>query len=185
MTDQAIIELLNQRDEQGLAAIQAQYSSGCYAVAYRITGIREDAEECVNDMLTKLWNAIPPAKPDNLAAYALATARNLAKNRRRANLAVSRGGAETVLPLDELTILPEAPDNVEQEADCRALGEGLTRFLGTLKEKQRRIFVQRYWYLMPVEDIAADLRIPKSTVTVTLVRLRRKLRDYLEKEGLL
>ncbi|MBQ5335021.1 MAG: sigma-70 family RNA polymerase sigma factor [Oscillospiraceae bacterium] len=185
MTDQAIIELLNRRDERGLAAIQTQYGGYCYTVAMNITGIREDAEECVNDTLTKLWNAIPPAKPDNLAAYAAATARNLAKNRRRANLAASRGGGETVLPLEELTVFPEAPDNVEQEADCRALGEGLTRFLGTLKEKQRKIFVQRYWFLMPVEDIASDLRIPKSTVTVTLVRLRSKLRDYLEKEGLL
>ena len=74
---------------------------------------------------------------------------------------------------------------MEQEVDSRELGSGLNRFLGTLSEKQRKIFVQRYWFLMPVDDIAADLRIPKSTVTVTLVRLRKKLRNYLEKEGLL
>lgn len=185
MTDQAIIELLNQRDERALTAIQAQYSSGCFAVAYRITGSREDAEECVNDMLTKLWNAIPPASPDNLGAYAAAAARNLAKNRRRANQAVSRGGAETIVALDELLIMPKAPDNVEQETDCRALGEGVNRFLGTLKEKQRRVFVQRYWFMMSVEEISDDLQIPKSTITSMLVRLRRKLHDFLEEEGLL
>ena len=185
MTDRAILELLNRRDEKGLTAVQEQYSGYCYTVAYNILGSREDAEECVNDMLIRLWNAIPPAQPENVGAYAAAAAKNLARNRYVSRKAQRRGGAEEHLPLEELVILPEAPDNVEQEVDSRALGSGLNRFLGTLSEKQRKIFVQRYWFLMPVDDIAADLRIPKSTVTVTLVRLRKKLRNYLEKEGLL
>ncbi|MBQ3939620.1 MAG: sigma-70 family RNA polymerase sigma factor [Oscillospiraceae bacterium] len=185
MTDRAILELLNRRDEKGLTAVQEQYSGYCYTVAYNILGSREDAEECVNDMLIRLWNAIPPAQPENVGAYAAAAAKNLARNRYVSRMAQRRGGAEEHLPLEELVILPEAPDNVEQEVDSREIGSGLNRFLGTLSEKQRKIFVQRYWFLMPVDDIAADLRIPKSTVTVTLVRLRKKLRNYLEKEGLL
>ena len=59
MTDRAILELLNRRDEKGLTAVQEQYSGYCYTVAYNILGSREDAEECVNDMLIRLWNAIP------------------------------------------------------------------------------------------------------------------------------
>ena len=74
---------------------------------------------------------------------------------------------------------------MEQELDSRALGSVLDDFLGTLKKEHRIMFVQRYWYLCPVEDIAEELGISKSTVTVTLMRTRRKLRIYLEKEGFL
>ena len=38
---------------------------------------------------------------------------------------------------------------------------------------------------MPVEDIAEDLNITKSKVTVTLMRTRKKLQTYLEQEGYL
>ena len=86
--------------------------------------------------------------------------------------------------LDELRDCTD-PDTVEQELDSRALGGVLDAFLGTLKKEHRIIFVQRYWYLSSVEDIANDLGISKSKVTVTLMRTRQKLRTYLEKEGFL
>ena len=185
MTDQKILELLNQRNEKALTVVQEQYGRYCYSVAYNVLGSKEDAEECVNDTLIRVWNAIPPAQPKSIGAYAAAATRNIAKNRWKSMHAQRRSGTEADLALEELVISPEAPDNVEHEADSRALGEGLNRFLSLLPQKQRIIFVQRYWYFMQVDDIAADLGIPKSTVTVTLVRLRKKLRDYLEKEGLL
>ena len=45
--------------------------------------------------------------------------------------------------------------------------------------------MQRYWYFCPVEDIAEQFGMTKSKVTVSLMRTRAKLRDYLEKEGFL
>jgi DNA-directed RNA polymerase specialized sigma24 family protein len=36
-----------------------------------------------------------------------------------------------------------------------------------------------------VDEIAEELEITKSKVTVTLMRTRKKLRTYLEKEGFL
>ncbi len=185
MTDQAILECLNRRDEKGLAAVQAQYSGYCYSVAYNILGNSEDAEECVNDMLIKVWNAIPPAQPESIGAYAAAAARNLAKNRWKSMHAQRRSGTEAEIALEELVSVPRADDDVEREVDSHELGQAFNRFLDSVSEKQRKIFIQRYWFMMPVEDIAADLGLPKSTVTVTLVRLRKKLRAYLKKEGLL
>ena len=185
MTDHAILELLNARDEKGLAAVQEQFSGYCYSVAYNILGSREDAEECVNDTLIKVWNAIPPAQPESIGAYAAAAARNLAKNRWKSLHAQRRSGTEANIALEELAFMPKNDDDVEREIDSRELGQGFNRFLATVSAKQRKIFVQRYYYMMPVEEIAADLGIPKSTVTVTLVRLRKMLREFLEKEGLL
>ena len=185
MNDDAIIALYEARDEAALVQTQEKFGGYCYTIVYNILGNSQDAEECVNDMLIKLWNAIPPAKPDNLYAYVAATSRNLARNRWTGAHRQRRSSGEAEIALDELVSMPAASDEVERDVDGPALGDALNSFLGTISEEHRKIFVQRYWYFMPVEDIAEDLNITKSKVTVTLMRTRKKLQTYLEQEGYL
>ena len=64
-----------------------------------------------------------------------------------------------------------------------ALAELLNRFLAGLKPQQRIMFVQRYWYLCPVKEIAAELGVGQSKVKMTLLRLRSSLKQFLEEEG--
>lgn len=80
--DDQIIALYFSRDQQAIAHTEKKYGSLCQSIAKCILGSREDAEECVNDALFKLWEAIPPAKPQNLAAFLTVTVRNMACNRR-------------------------------------------------------------------------------------------------------
>lgn len=60
MDDERIIELFWSRDEGAVPAAQEKYGAYCRAVALGILGDARDAEECVNDALYLLWNAIPP-----------------------------------------------------------------------------------------------------------------------------
>lgn len=184
MNDADLLALYFARDERASAETFRRFGGYCYTIAHNILGSAPDSEECVNDVLLRLWEKIPPAKPDNFYAFIAAVTRNLARNRCRAENAQKRGSGEIPLALDELRDCT-GPDTVEQELDSRALGSVLDDFLGTLKKEHRIMFVQRYWYLCPVEDIAEELGISKSMVTVTLMRTRRKLRIYLEKEGFL
>ena len=184
MNDADLLALYFARDERASNETYRKFGGYCYTIANNILGSGPDAEECVNDVLLRLWEKIPPAKPDNFYAYIATITRNIARNRYRAENAQKRGGSEVALALDELRDCT-GPDTVEQELESRALGGVIDTFLGTLKERHRVIFVQRYWYLSPIEDIAEDLGITKSTVTVSLMRTRQKLRTYLEKEGFL
>ena len=59
------------------------------------------------------------------------------------------------------------------------------RFLHTLPERDCSVFLRRYWYVEPVERIAARYGMKENTVKTSLFRTRRKLRTYLEKEGIL
>lgn len=183
--DSELLALYFARDEAALAETQKRFGGYCYTVAYNILGNAQDAEECVNDTLMRLWNAIPPAQPDDFYAYAAALTRNLARNRYKHDHVQKRGGSEADYALDELVQMPAGGDSVEQEVDARSLGSALNSFLGSLPQKQRIIFVQRYWYGMATEDIAAELHLPKGTVTVTLMRVRKKLQSYLERGGFL
>lgn len=183
--DKELIKLYFDRNELAVTETQRKFGGYLYTIAHNILGSVQDAEECVNDVLMRLWDHIPPANPENVYAYFASVTRSVARKRYQKNHALKRGGNETELVLDELRDCCTDPDTVEQQIDDRSLRDAITEFLETLKPEQQTIFVQRYWYVCPIEDIAADLGISKSKVSVTLMRTRQKLRKHLEQEGFL
>ncbi len=181
MDDRDIIRLYLDRDEEAIAETRRKYSRYCHYIALRITGSEQDAEETVNDACLKAWNTIPPHRPESLKAYMGMLTRGLAVNRLEENTAAKRSGNATA-PLDELAeCLPDR--EAGQMPESVALRDSLDRFIGALSERDRRVFLQRYWYACPVAEVASDCGMTVSHVTVVLLRLRKKLKAHLEKEG--
>lgn len=145
-----ITALLFERDEKALALVEEKYKPYCLSIAERITGSREDAEEVFNDSLKKLWDAVPPAKPENIKLYLGKIVRNSALNLLEAE---KRGG--TMLRFDELAeCIPAAL--YEREADMFALREFMNLFIKKLPKQERRVFIKRYWLCESVGEIAAE-----------------------------
>lgn len=182
MNDTEIIGLLQKRDEAAISAVKEQYGPLCRQLALQILGNEQDADECLNDALLKLWNSIPPAEPEFLKAYLAATVRNLALNRRKAEHSIKRGGNQVPLVLDELAEVAPSAQDVTADVEQRLLQETIRAFIRALPDKQQRIFMQRYFYMMQLREIADENGISENSVTVTLHRLRRKLQDTLRKE---
>ena len=63
------------------------------------------------------------------------------------------------------------------------LGRAIDRFLRTLPDKDCCIFLRRYWYLDAVGDIARRYHMAEGSVKSSLFRTRKKLREYLQQEG--
>lgn len=185
MQDNELIALFEQRDERAISGTEAKYGRICRKIAREILGSRQDAEEIVNDVLMQTWNAIPPEKPRKLFAYLAAVTRNLSTHRLDERHAQRRGGGHTPAVLDELAGCIAAPESVEQTVDRRQLKAAIQCFLDMLPAEQRILFVLRYNYVLPIKEIAKRQGIGESKVKVTLLRIRNKLHDYLEKEGLL
>lgn len=183
MDDQKIIELYWRRCEDAIAETAHKYGPYCRRVAYNILQDHADSEECVNDTYLRAWNAIPPKRPERLRAFLGKIARNLALDRWERQSAEKRGRGQASLALEELEECLPAPSGGEQTADGLALKELLDRFLAGLEAERRRIFVRRYWYLDSVKEVAAALGVGESSVKMTLLRLRRELKEFLEKEG--
>ncbi len=183
--DSRIIAMLEQRDEQALTVIREQFGAMCYQVAYRITGSREDAEECVNDTLMAVWNSIPPQKPDRLAPYLASLTSRRAINRYKHTHSEKRGGTQFTSALDELAEIIPSAENVERQVERRELTDALTKWLRTLSPEHRRIFMQRYFYSESIQAVAQANQMSADAVKMLLMRLRRKLQKHLRKEGLL
>ena len=183
MDDEKIVQLYWNRDEQAIPATSEKYGAYCASIARNILGNPGDAEECVNDTYMSAWNAMPPHRPGVLSAFLGNLTRNLSLNRYKYNSADRRGGGEIPAVLDEMAELVSDPGGVEQEMDRRELVEEINAFLGKLSKDQRGIFVCRYWYFDPVYQIAARYGMTENRVSVTLNRLRGKLRSHLLERG--
>ena len=74
------------------------------------------------------------------------------------------------------------PSGEPSLADQTALHQAINGFLSTLPERTRIVFLQRYWYICPIEQIAAETGLSPANVKVILHRTRRSFKEYLEKE---
>lgn len=181
MEDKQIIELYFARNESAITETDKKYGAYCRAVAYRILEDRLDSEEIANDTYLRLWNSIPPQRPDPLKPYVGRISRNLALDVYDAKHAKKRCGV--TLALEELAECLPFEDGREI-GESAALSDLLSRFISSLRERERTIFVRRYFHLYPITEIARDLGLNESTTAMTLSRIRAKLRKYLEKEGI-
>lgn len=184
MDDNRILARLLAHDETGLAAAQEQYGARLKALAARFIGA-ETAEECVNDALLAAWEAIPPLRPDNLFAYLCKLTRNAAFNRYRADTAQKRGGQTVTVSMEELSECLTGGRDPARQAETSALSGAVTDFLRSRPRRERNVFLARYFYAMPLREIAERFAMRENTVKTTLYRTRQKLRRYLEQEGLL
>lgn len=92
--DIQIVNLLFARQESGLKKLEEKYNKYCLTIANRILFDNEDSKECVNDAWLKIWNSIPPNRPENLAGYLAKIVRNLALNCYEKMLITSGKGAK-------------------------------------------------------------------------------------------
>ena len=184
MEDAKILLLYWNRDEHAIPATAEKYGSYCTTIARNILGNHEDAEECVNDTYLRAWNSMPPHRPAILSTFLGKIVRNLSLNRYHHNAAQKRGSGQAVIVLDELADVVSGKDDVEQELERRDLVLAIDDFLAALPKEKRRLFVRRYWYMDSVADLAADFGKTENSVSVSLSRLRSKLRTYLLERGI-
>lgn len=184
MQDEQIIELYWARSENAITETANKYGKYCYHIAYNILYNNEDSEECVNDTYWKAWGVMPPQRPQRLATFLGKITRNLALHRHEKDTAKKRGAGQVALALEELSECLSAGNGVEEAMEERLLVEALNRFLAEQSPEVRRIFLRRYWYLSEIREIAMDYRISESKAKVMLHRTRKRLRQFLEKEGI-
>ncbi|MBQ3151041.1 MAG: RNA polymerase sigma factor [Clostridia bacterium] len=184
MNDKTIIDLYFERSEKAIQLTEAKYGRYCYSIANGILKNSEDSKECINDAYLRMWNSIPPKRPENLRTYLGKIVRNLSLNRYERQTAVKRGADEISLLLSEAEEFIPSQGKEANISDDLVIRDAINSFLKGLSVKKRVIFVKRYWYAKPIKEIASECKVSEAYTKVTLYRLREKLRLQLEKEGI-
>lgn len=178
MDDTMIIDLYLARNEDASLQTEIKYGARLRRLSEKILCDAADAEEAVNDTLLTAWNCIPPHEPRDyfyrfLARIDRCASLNILKKRQRLT---SRVTALT----DELAQCLPSRDTTEEIVDSGELVSVLEAFLGTLSPEARQMFMRRYWYADSIADIAVLFGCGESRVKTSLMRTRKKLREYLE-----
>ena len=184
MEDRKIVDLYWQRDENATPETAAKFGGYCRTIAYNILSDAEDAEECLNDTWLRAWNTMPTNRPAKLAPYLGKLSRWISLTRLREKTSLKRGGGETELVLDELAEAVDSGADVEKAVELKELNAALRRFLKSLGETERQVFLARYWFIASIAEIAEKFGFSESKVTSMLHRTRKKLLAYLKEEGL-
>ena len=182
MDDDRIVDLYWERSENAISETAIKYGRYCRAIAFNILSNNQDAEECENDTYTAAWNAMPPTRPKKLLAFLGRLTRNIALDRWDYKTAKKRN-CEFEVILSELGDCVSLADDVVSQYVAGEIAEYINRFLRSIDVKHRIIFMRRYWYSDSIKDISVRYHMSESKVKSMLYRTRNKLREYLEKEG--
>ena len=149
-----------------------------FRLAMRITLVREDAEDMVQETLIRLWKSMQEGTQiDNLEAFALTVCRNLCLDY------MARREQQNVAFDEELHDRPDATrspydDIVRSEQSAR-----LNALINTLPEKQRTAMQLRDIEGRTYRETADIMQISESDVKVNIFRARRAVREHLQRKG--
>ena len=183
MEDHQIVDLYWARSESAVSETDRKYGRMLNSISFSLLSSAEDAEECVNDTYLAAWHSMPEERPTYLGAFLSKIVRRISISRYRENHSEKRGGADNIIA--ELSECIPAQMTVVDEYENGRLSNTLNKFLLSLDEKKRVIFVRRYFYSEPIEKIALALGMKIGSVKSILSRTRQSLREILEEEELL
>lgn len=178
MDDNKIIELYFARDERAIEETKLKYGRLLLSIAGSILGDRLESEACESDTYVRAWDSIPPTRPVYFAAFLSKITRNIALNRLRDNM--RHNPPEFNLIIAELGEFAGQGDDVVDSIDLR---DALNGFVSSLDPTRRNIFIQRYFYMLSLREIALEQGMSVGTVKSTLFRIRRMLCEYLCERG--
>ena len=183
MDEKKIVDLFFERNETAISQLESKFGNYCFTIAKNILINFEDSQECVQDAYYKVWNSIPPKRPENFKAWLGKTVRNSALNILTKNHAQKRSG-KTEISFDELQDCIASEHTPETAMESSELGEIISNWLRTLSSEDRILFVRRYWFGERLKDIAEKKNIPEKKLSMKMYNLRKELKNALEKEGI-
>ncbi len=178
MKDEAIVNLLYEKNDIGLLKLSEKYERLLIHIAGTILGGRwEDIEECVNDTYMKLWKHIEryDMEKASLKTYLKVIVRNTAINKLR-DLSRREGMEYNDDFSDIAQYYVDQSQNVENQIFRKEDINLLNEIIKELDKKDRELVLRRYYYLQSSKDIAKAMKMSVTAIDSRLSRLRSKMK---------
>ena len=181
--DERIVDMYWERNPEAIQETDKKYGKVLRNVAYNILFDDLDCEECQNDTYLGVWNAIPSTRPASFAAFIMRIMRWTAISRYKEKSRKKRIPSQMTISLDELADSISSGVQIEEEYESKQLGKLISDYVWSLNEKQRYLFVDRYYLAESVEKTASDLSVSTQSVYRELRKIKQGLKEYLERNG--
>ena len=183
MEDEAIVSMYWQRNESAIRETERKYDPYLTKNAMNIMSDREDSRESVNDTYLAAWNSMPPHRPGVLSTYLGKITRRISIDRFRYRNREKRRQSEYEISLSELGDCVSGGNTTEEAVNGKLLADAIGIWLRLQPEENRNLFLCRYYFLDSLQEVAKHCGITESKCKTVLHRMRKSLKEYLEKEG--
>ncbi|RMD74054.1 MAG: sigma-70 family RNA polymerase sigma factor [Chloroflexi bacterium] len=176
LSDEVLIDLIVQREEAALGELYDRYAALVYAIALRITGDRQTAEEVMQDVFQNIWQTAGGFRQQTglVMHWLIGISRHRAIDALRSKREQAR--RREVTGIDVGTLLPAGVENVLEQ---RLVRETVRAALADLPPAQRQAIEMAYYGGLTQSEIAEQLGEPLGTIKTRLRLGLLKLRDVL------
>ena len=175
--DDILIGAIAGGDKAAFHALMERHSRSYLALAQRLTGSADDADEVVQEAFLRVWTTAPQWRPGGEARFTTWFYRVVA------NLCLDRRRRKASAPLEEAG---ELVDPMPGGLDERAAWEGramVAAAMAELPERQRAAIALYYFSEVSGPEAAEMMDLSVSALESLLVRGRRALRKALADLG--
>jgi RNA polymerase sigma factor (sigma-70 family) len=155
-----------------------QHKDKVFNLAFRICGIREEAEEVAQDSFLKAYRSLKEFKmKSSFSTWIYRIVYNTA-------ISQIRSRKEAAISLEEFpadATIFKVISNSEEEAEMEYRRTIIRFALDRIDEEERAIISLYYYDEMSIEEISEVTGITKSNIKVKLYRTRQKMLEIIEK----
>lgn len=179
MEDSEIVNLIYNRSEIGIEELRNKYNQLLLTLAVAILKNNSDSEESVADTYLKVWKTIPPYKPNFLKAFVCKLTRQISIDKYRANH--RKNSQES--SLNDLDYEIVSNYSIDDEFYTSELVKEINTFLEHQDVENQVLFIRRYFLNEPIKLLSKRFKINENTISIKLLRMKKKLKLYLERSG--
>ncbi|MBQ4157163.1 MAG: sigma-70 family RNA polymerase sigma factor [Clostridia bacterium] len=179
--DDRLVDAALGGDMRAFELLMEKHESKMYAVALRMCANREDAQDCLQDAMLRIYKALPSFKgQSSFSTWAYRITMNTCLDELR------RKKVRQAASLDQMLEVGWSPvdeeNSTERHVDNQELKRNLSKAIQTLPEEMRAAVVLRDVQGFSYDEIASMLSTNVGTVKSRISRGREKLREILSKD---
>jgi len=167
-------------DTEAMRLLYRKYKNLLFGMIITILKDREEAEDCLQEIFTQIWEKADYFNPEKGRAYTfiVTMARNKAIDRTRSKqFKKSEKSDQTI---NDFTFTPESEgNNPHEDLEFRERAAIVRDALQKLPEKEREVLFVSYYRGLSQSQIAEKMDIPLGTVKYRMRQGMIKLRDYI------
>tara|TARA_R110002124_G_scaffold20459_1_gene80099 strand:+ start:266 stop:823 length:558 start_codon:yes stop_codon:yes gene_type:complete len=173
LNDNALLELLVEGKKYAFEEIYRRYWKKLFVIAFNQTGIKEEAEELVQEVFLSLWNRRTVVSIRNLGMYLTISIKNQVYDFIKSQISYRK--------YQEYVFFHEIYQNraTEEVFNYVELTEAVERVLGLLPEKSADVFKRSRFENQSVREIANDLSLSEKAVEYHITKSLKFLKQNL------